>query len=90
MMVTLPPQAHAERQSWLVRVRDKLNAQGIMVAACDLGRRTCGEVVEAERWADKAGPTQAAPRWLWPFFREPGETILETRRRARAERRGAA
>lgn len=96
--MTLPPQAQAERQSWLTRVRDALNARGILVAACDLKKRTCGEVLAAEQWANgpvvSYGDIVSPPAWLRPFVKRvangAGETLLETRRRARAECRGAA
>lgn len=79
--------ARVERQSWLTRVRDALNDCLVMVSACDLSRRTCGEVVAAERWATERGMKIRLPDTLRPFVRRHGETLLETRRRARRELR---
>lgn len=98
--MTLPPRAHAERHSWLVRVRDKLNRLRFEVAACDLASRTCGDVVVAEQFADRyfantddsglGEPLPQPPSWLLPFERAKGESLRDTRIRARAELRGAA
>lgn len=93
--MTLSPQDHAARQAWLTRVRDKLNRLRYMVGACDLAKRTCGEVVAAEQFADKYfGNTDDTglgeslpepPSWLLPFEPAKGESLRDTRRRARAE-----
>lgn len=84
--MTLPPSAHAERQSWLTRVRDGLNQCLVMVSACDLSRRSDLEVVEAELWVWRVSSFRSLPTWLRPFVRrERGESLTETRRRARRE-----
>lgn len=80
-------QHSTERQSWLTRVRDSLNSIGVMVAACDLGQRPCGEVVAAEQWAKSFRVAPPMLWWIGPFVRQPGESTIETRRRARAELR---
>lgn len=88
--MTLPPSAHAERQSWLTRVRDQLNQCLVMVSACDLSRRSDREVFEAEQWVWRVQGFRAMPSWLRPFVSRKNETILETRRRARRELQVAA
>lgn len=80
-----------EHHAWLSRVRDALNKRGVMVATCDLKRRTNLEVCEAQDWAAWNGSTERSalveemPEWLRPFMSRHGESILQTRQRARAE-----
>lgn len=58
--------------SWLAVVKDKLARAGVRLRQRDIGSRSCGEVLDAEDWADAelaaakdpAVQRKARPAWL--------------------------
>ena len=54
-------------KSWLQVIRDELRLVGVSITCGELGRRTCGEVLEAQDWAVAQSRTNEQlpmPRWL--------------------------
>lgn len=66
-------------KSWLQTIRDELRLVGVRITCAELGRRTCGEVIEAHDWAVAQIRTDEPipmPAWLLDLcvkpFPQPG------------------
>ncbi len=58
-------------RTWLSVVKDKLLLVDVLVTCKEIGRHTCGEVLEAEEWAEleylaaSDNPVQRKPKPAW-------------------------